>query len=77
MHYYSLYIIWDNIIVAGIVEYSVITVLIVAATAIGTAKHANDWNVTRVGIIKLQQCKLMQMNVEGKLDPRLYYFTFC
>ena len=77
MHYYLLYITWDNIIVAGVVVQSTITHLAVAAFEIVTANHANDWNETRIGIVKLQQCTLMQMNVVGKLDPRLHYITFC
>ena len=51
MHYYSPCTIWDNIIVAGIGEYSVIITLIVAATAIVTARHGNDYNMTWIGII--------------------------
>jgi hypothetical protein len=44
---------WDYIIVAGIDKYSVITDLAVAAFAIVTTKHDNDWNMTKIGILKL------------------------
>ena len=45
MHYYSLCTIWDNIIVAGIVEYesTIITDQVVAAFTIDSDEHGNDW----------------------------------
>ena len=54
MHYYALCAIWDVIIVAGIDEYSIITVLVFADTVIVTAKHGNDWNMKWIDLIQLK-----------------------